>query len=247
MNQKNTPSASPRRQLILGFVAANLVLIAIATTVWFNKPDTPPQIQGVLLQQGRPVLDFSLLDHNNRTFGNSELLGRWHLVSYGFTTCPDVCPTTLSALAQVSRMLEEQQRAPVSILFYSVDHRRDTVSQLASYVPFFDEDFLGLTHLDSSENPHLPFEQSLGIFARLTPVDEQVDGQFTAAYEVSHGVTLFLLNPEGQLQAIFEPGEDEHGAKVFQAEKIYSDYLQVRDYLDRQGVTPHNSLASLLP
>ena len=223
---------STRARLILGFALANLALVIIAASVWFNKPATPPQIQGVLMQESKPLQDFSLLDHNNRRFGNTELLGQWHLVSYGFTTCPDVCPTTLSTLAGVTRQFEAEGLAPPRVLFYSVDHRRDTVSQLATYMPFFHEKFLGLTHLDNSDNPHLPFEQSLGIFAQLTPVEEEVAGQVTDAYEVSHGVTLFLLNPRGQLQAIFKPGEDQHGAQVFDAGQIYRDYLQILGYFN---------------
>ncbi|MFT4822486.1 MAG: protein SCO1/2 [Halioglobus sp.] len=228
--------ASPRSKLIAGFVLANIIIAIVAAVVWLNKPDPPPQIQGVLLNQARALGEFSLLDQNNKPFSNENLMGRWHLVTYGFTTCPDVCPTTLATLAQVSNRLDAD-RDPYSegkslrVLFYSVDHRRDTVQQLAAYVPFFDEKFVGLTHLDSSANPHLPFEQGLGIFARLTPSDELVDGEFTNAYDVSHGVTLFLINPEGKLQAILEPGEDENGSQVFDEEKVLQDYLKVRRYV----------------
>ncbi|MFK8047466.1 MAG: SCO family protein [Halioglobus sp.] len=228
--------SSPRSKLIAGFVLANLILATVAGVVWMNKPDPPPQIQGVLLNQSRALGDFSLLDQHNKPFTNQDLMGRWHLVTYGFTTCPDVCPTTLSTLVQVTKRLEASQSVnadgdALKVLFYSVDHRRDTVEQLAAYIPFFHEQFLGLTHLDDSANPHLPFEKGLGIFARLTPSDEQVDGEYTDAYEVSHGVTLFLLNPKGELQAILEPGEDEHGSQVFDEEKVLQDYLKIRRYL----------------
>ena len=234
----------PRAKFILSFALANLVLVLIAATVWLNKPETPPLIQGVLLPESRPLQEFGLIDHNNQIFGNEDLIGQWHLVAYGFTTCPDVCPTTLSTLAQVAGRLRADGHNPPEVLFYSVDHRRDTVAQLASYMPFFHPDFRGLTHVDNALNPHLPFEQGLGIFARLTPVDEQVDGQFTGAYQVSHGVTLFLINPQGRLQAIFEPGEDQHGAKVFDAGKIYHDYLQVMAYFDSPGAMNEPALAS---
>jgi protein SCO1/2 len=130
-------------------------------------------------------------------------------------------------------LLEKDGRNAPRILFYSVDHRRDTSAQLKAYIPFFHPDFLGLTHLDDSANPHLGFEQSLGIFAQLTPLDVEVDGQFSNTYQVSHGVTLFLINPAGQLQAIFEPGEDRHGIKTFNAEQIYRDYLRIIEYLNR--------------
>lgn len=220
---------------------ANIVLALVAGAVWINKPAPPPQIQGVLLNQSKALGEFSLLDQNNKPFTNEDLVGRWHLVTYGFTTCPDVCPTTLYTLAEVAKRLDSNQienseRDALKVLFYSVDHRRDTVDQLAVYVPFFHEQFLGLTHLDNSDNPHLPFEQGLGIFARLTPSDEQVDGEFTNAYEVSHGVTLFLINPKGELQAILEPGEDEHGSQVFDEEKVLQDYLKIRQYLEHSDL-----------
>jgi protein SCO1 len=223
---------SPRARLIGGFALANLLLLAIAATVWLGRPPQPPQIQGVLMAEARPLAPFSLLDHNNRRFDNNALTGRWHLVSYGFTTCPDVCPTTLSTLASVMELLQAGGVNPPQVLFYTVDHRRDTVSQLAAYVPFFSSDFVGLTHLDDSANPHLPFENSLGIFAKLTPLNEEVNGEFINAYDVAHGVNLFLLNPAGELQAVFEPGEDKHGLQVFDADQIYRDYRKVITYLE---------------
>ncbi|MEH6568096.1 MAG: SCO family protein [Halioglobus sp.] len=225
--------SSTRIKLALSFVVANVLLATIIWAVWLSKPNAPPQIQGVLLTQGKDLSEFSLLDHNNQQFGNRNLLGQWHLVSYGFTHCPDVCPTTLSILAAVSDQLISEGREPLNILFYSVDHRRDTAAHLASYLPFFDSKFLGLTHTDNAKNLHLPFEQGLGIFAKLTSAGDTVDGQYTSNYEVSHGVTLFLLNPQGQLQAIFEPGEDQYGSKVFDSQTIFADYLKIRRYFDQ--------------
>ena len=155
--------------MLTGLLLANMAIAAVAAVVILNRPTSPPLIQGVLLPEGRELQPFSLLDHHNQVFNNDSLKGRWHLVSYGFTTCPDICPTTLSQLAIVASRLEQQGGEDLRILFYTVDHRRDTISQMASYVPFFHPDFVGLTHLDDSNNPHLPFEQSLGVYAQLVP------------------------------------------------------------------------------
>ena len=92
-------SLSVRGRLLSGFVLANIAIIAVASAVYMHRPTPPPQIQGVLLSQASPLPAFSLLDQNGATFTNSDLLGRWHLVTYGFTTCPDICPTTLSELS----------------------------------------------------------------------------------------------------------------------------------------------------
>jgi protein SCO1/2 len=216
--------------MLLGFTLANTAMALVAAALFFNRPASPPLIQGVLLTDGRPVQDFSLLDHHGKHFTNRELLGQWHLVSYGFTTCPDICPTTLSQLSEATARLGEYED-DLQVLFYSVDHRRDTVQQLAAYLPFFSPDFVGLTHVDDPGNPHIPFEQSLGIVARLQP--NLKDGSADPDdYQVQHGVTLFLLNPEGELQAIFEPDQVAPGVHAYDPERLVSDYLAVRRYLE---------------
>jgi protein SCO1/2 len=216
--------------MLAGFIAANAIIAIVAVLVLLNRPAAPPLIQGVLLPEGRELAAFSLLDHHNRSFTNSELTGRWHLVSYGFTTCPDICPTTLSQLSVVAAALEQQDADDdLRVLFYTVDHRRDTVGQMASYVPFFHPDFVGLTHVDRADNPHLPFEQGLGIIAQLVPV---ADADPTLnEYQVNHGVTLFLINPDGKLQAIFEPDRSAAGVHSFDPDKVLRDYLAIRGYL----------------
>lgn len=215
---------SPRARMMVGFVLANTAIFVVATLVLLNKPEPPPTIQGVFLSEAQSILPFSLLNQHNRTFSNRDLLGQWHLVSYGFTTCPDICPTTLAQLAQLNALIKKNGDE-LRILFYSVDHQRDTVAQLASYMPFFHPDFIGLTHLDNSGDQHLPFEQGLGISAQLIP--NEADSA-ESNYQVVHGVTLFLLNPEGQLQAILKPGTDANRNKAFDAATIYRDFLRVR-------------------
>ncbi len=216
--------------MLAGFTLANLTILLAAFLLYSNRSAAPPLIQGVLLPEAREIQSFSVLSHYNEPFTNADLLGRWHLVSYGFTTCPDICPTTLSRLADVSRALEEQGHSDLNVLFYSVDHRRDTVAQLASYVPYFHPDYIGLTHVDNPDNGHLPFEQSLGIIAQLTPNLSPEAAADPNDYQVSHGVTLFLINPEGKLQAIFEPGEAGPNMPDFNPAQVLQDYLAIRDY-----------------
>jgi protein SCO1/2 len=224
-------SLSARGRMLLGFVLANTVIIAVAAAVLLNQPKAPPLIQGVLLAEGRAVDSFRLLSHFGEPFSNSDLRGQWHLVSYGFTTCPDVCPTTLSQLAVVASKLEAAEVQDLRFLFYTVDHRRDTATQLASYLPFFHRDFLGLTHLDDPANPHQPFEQGLGIAARLEPVTDGTATPSVNDYQVIHGISLLLLNPRGELQAIFKPNETAPGVRSFDPDKILRDYRAIRNYL----------------
>jgi protein SCO1/2 len=203
--------------------------VTVAAVVLLSRQPAPPQIQGVLLPQARPLPDFQLVDHRNNVFTNSDLRGRWHLVSYGFTTCPDICPTTLTQLATATRKLQDQGHAELQVLFYTVDPARDTVTQLSTYVPYFDPGFIGLTRIDGGDL-HLPFEQGLGIVAQLLPLEGPDIKPEDNEYQVVHGVKLFLLNPDGELQAIFSPDTSFSGTHTFNPDTIARDYLAVRSY-----------------
>lgn len=223
---------SPRARMLAGFLLANVTIAIVASAVLLNRPASPPLIQGVLLPEARPLPAFELLDHHNRRFTNADLQGQWHLLSYGFTTCPDICPTILSQLAAVARDVKAQRDADMRVLFYTVDHRRDTVAQMAAYVPFFDPDFIGLTYTDDNDKRHLPFEQGLGIVAQLLPLAGADSKSQHSEYQVLHGVALFLINPRGELQAILQPDTSFSGTHSFNPDTITRDYLAVRRYLE---------------
>jgi protein SCO1 len=173
--------------------------------------------------------DFVLIDHNHRAFTRNELRGKWHFVSYGYTFCPDICPITLSILSSLVRRLQEDAYAhDTGVLFYSVDPERDTPERLAQYVTFFNRDFIGLTYTDDRRQPHIPFEKSLGMVYEIPAVDVGVYGD---EYPVNHGVMIYLLNPEGNLQAVFTPEFNDDGMFYFSTDRLYTDYRAIRSYL----------------
>ncbi|MFO7551943.1 MAG: SCO family protein [Haliea sp.] len=227
-------SMQPRQRMLLGFILANSAIAAVAAILFLNRPTPPPQIEGVLLPEARALAPFVLTDHHGDPFSNSDLKGRWHLVSYGFTTCPDVCPATLAELAGFRSQLAPELRRDLQVLFYSVDHRRDTPGQVASYVSFFDSSFTGLTATDGGEAGAAAFANSLGILSVLEPAEGTTleDGD----YQVGHGVSLLLLNPEGKLQAVLEPGRiDALGFPGFDIATLVRDYTAIRAHLSETG------------
>lgn len=228
----DTRRLSPRGRMLLGFLLANTTIALVAALLWFNRPLPPPRIQGVLLPQARELGQFELTDHTGASFDNANLRGKWHLVSYGFTTCPDVCPSALSELASFIDRLEPSDREDLQVLFYSVDPARDTPAQLNSYLSFFNEEFTGLTVTDAAQQDPAAFERSLGILAQLLPAPgtRPEDGD----YQVSHSVTLLLLNPRGELQAVLEPDPAGAGVPGFRVETLLRDYRAVRKHLARQ-------------
>ena len=209
-----------------------VLLISISVFIIANIPEKPPLIQGLLLPQAKVLNNFTILDHNNNNFSNQQLLGRWHLINYGYTNCPDICPTTLGVLANVVTSLKShQQFGDLTILFYSIDHKRDTYGRLAEYISFYNQDFKGLTYLDSMQENAELFESSFGMISKLTPIKSSDNEDSFSSYSVSHGVLLYLINPEGKLQAVLRPFENKNGILYFTESQIVDDYLAIRKYL----------------
>lgn len=218
------------RVAVLAGLVTFAVFVAVNAYVLLDA-ESLPKIQGIVIPEARGLDDFVLRSHHDKPFTESDLKNRWHLVSYGFTDCPDICPTTLDKLARVEEKLQQLgQYEDLQILFYTVDPKRDTTERLSQYVAFFSEDFIGLTWGLELATNHLPFEQSLGIISSIDPLPENQARHDYKGYSVSHGVVLYLLNPEGKLQAILKPDVDSQGLHYFSVDKIYRDYLTIRSY-----------------
>jgi protein SCO1/2 len=223
---------SPQKKIQLGIAVVLSVVTIVIAVAMITRPLTPPVITGVLIPEALPIKEFSLLDHNNREFSNTDLAGQWHFISYGYTYCPDICPTTLTTLAQVAKSIEKDQKfSDIEMLFYTVDPERDTTDRLAEYLPWFHPGFVGLTAGTTAETGGLAFEKSLGIMAVLTPLEMDEGLEDHGGYSVSHGVSIYLLNPDGKLQAVFKPQTDKDGTQFFTAKQIYGDYKKIRKYL----------------
>lgn len=150
-----------------------------------------------LYDQEVAIADFKLVDQNNQSFVPDDLNGRWTLWFFGFTYCPDICPTTLGTLSAVLNTLKEEHSIsePISIVFVSVDPNRDSPERLKTYVNAFHKDALGVTAYDDSL---APFLKNMGIIATIQP-HEPGDQQ----YQVDHSSTIFLIAPNKRITAVF--------------------------------------------
>jgi protein SCO1/2 len=156
------------------------------------QDDSPGLVAGTRMPQPRPVAGFSLQDHHGAVFGNAQLAGRPSLVFFGFTHCPDVCPTTLALMAQLAR---EPRLAALRLVFVTVDPKRDDATTLANYVRAFGDSITGLRGEDAALEPLL---QSLGAARSV----QQLAG---GDYVVDHSATLFFVDAQGRLAAVFTP------------------------------------------
>ena len=134
-------------------VVGLLVLIGIIVAGFVHRVSLPRamtepemKINGLyLLETPRDIGAFKLTDHHGEAFDPARFEGRWSLVFFGFTYCPDICPTTMAFLNDFMSSLEGTEVEDTQVVMVSVDPARDTVEQLASYVPYFNPDFIGVT------------------------------------------------------------------------------------------------------
>ncbi len=147
---------------------------------------------GTWLPEPRAVADFRLLDQHGRERSAADLRGHPTLLFFGFTYCPDVCPTTLAAVDQA---LRGQPLPDLQVLFVSVDPERDTSAVLADYVGAFNREFIGLRGETQALAPLL---RSLGALAIRQPLSG-------GGYTMDHTATLYLMDTRGRLVAVFTP------------------------------------------
>ena len=209
----------------------SVVAFFIVLALFKNTQATLPIIHGAIVPQRKDIDEFILQDHLGNVFSNKQLLGRWNLLSYGYTSCPDICPTTLHVLNGLKKKLKQVEHfSELQILFYSIDPKRDTVARLSQYMAFFDDEFIGLTGGESEPEKAQDFEKSLGIKAVLTPVAADEKNNDSEDYTVAHGVMLYLINPRGQLQAVLKPQLSEMGVQHFTSEQLMKDYIALREH-----------------
>ena len=192
-----------------GFPLAAAALAAALAGAWLVDIDRrsdsrarvlPDQVM-TLLATPRPVTDFTLTDDRNRVFDLARLKGKWSFVFFGFTHCPDVCPTSLAALAGARARIERSAAgaADIQFVFVSVDPNRDTPGKLGPYVRAFDASFVGVTG-DDAQIANLAGQ--LGAFYEVAMTPGADD------YPVSHSAAVFLLDPRARQHAVFAPPLD---------------------------------------
>ena len=157
----------------------------------------PPSAGGIALPGGTSLGGpFTLRDHTGRTVTDADYRGSFMLVFFGFTFCPDVCPTELQTIAAAMDLLGPQSTR-VRPLFISVDPGRDTPEKLAEYVALFHPSITGLT--GTPEQVAAVARAYRVYYARSTPPG-------ASEYLMDHSAFTYLMGPDGGLRAIFRPG-----------------------------------------
>lgn len=164
--------------------------------------------------------EFTFYKGDQVAFTNESLKGKWSLFFVGYTYCPDVCPTTLADLDRVYPNLTNNQEVTTQVVFVSVDPNRDKAEQLADYVHYFNENFIGVT---SSHEQLWPLVTELGLIYSLVE-----EGETDEYYLVDHSASIVLINPEGKLHATFKSVVNEQGINHVDMDLMVKDIKNIQ-------------------
>ncbi|KAF0861928.1 SCO family protein [Pseudomonas sp. LD120] len=143
----------------------------------------------ILLPQSRTLPAVKMLDEDGQPVMIDELKGKWSLLFFGYTFCPDICPTTLAQLRQIKSELPKEAVDKLQIILVSVDPGRDTPAQLKQYLGYFDKDFQGLTGASIEDLQKLANAVSIPFI----PADTSKPN-----YTVDHSGNLAVIGPDGR-------------------------------------------------
>lgn len=182
-------------------IAGVLLFMTVVVTSFIHRVGEPrimslaeTRANGLFLfDTPRDPGEFSLIDHHGSPFTREDLIDQWTLIFFGFTHCPDICPTTMAELAELKAQLVGTEASDARVVMLSVDPARDTPERLTQYVPYFHADFIGVT---GDFTDILSFAQRLN--APFRKVSEP-DG----AYQMEHSANVMLMNPRGDYHGFF--------------------------------------------
>ena len=175
-----------------------------------------PDVQGFLWPNPPSVKEFSLIDESGAKFSRQQLLGHWSFLFFGFSQCPDVCPTTMQVLKNVKNALSSDDVFSNSgqVVFVSVDPERDTPPVLRQYLHYFDPEFIGITGPDDKLKA---LTRPLGILFGKIPSGD--------SYTMDHSASILLVDPKGRVLGVFSmPHEANQLSRAFKS--ISEFYVQ---------------------
>ena len=206
----------------LYFVVATVIILATLAQLAFlkygmsndNTQYMDDGISATILYDATAITSFTLIDHNGEVFSQDNLIGKWSFLSFGYTHCPDICPSTLKTLDLVDKILHEMDNTILpQTIFITLDPERDDVATLSEYIPWFNKDFIGLT---GTAEQIAVLTKNLGIMNQKRQ-DQTGEGD----YQIDHTVVIMVIDPKGRLRALSSAPHD--------AQTIADDFIKITE------------------
>jgi len=202
------------------FIAIAIIAISIGvfTQISSDKTAAMPELaKAIILPKPKAINDTEFIDHHGKPYSLEQMRGKWSILFFGFTNCPDICPTTMQTLSAVkAKVSEAGWWDNYQVIMVTVDPERDSTERLAKYVPYFDSEFIGLS---SDVETTTAFAKQLGILfvkrdiepsansekPSANDIESSADNEKPSAnnenndfYQVDHSASIILINPDGQ-------------------------------------------------
>lgn len=189
---------APRKSRVVWLVCGGILFLVCALLFLWRQwaAMTPYQFHGTSYTEDKALPDFQLTGQTGRPVKLSDFRGKVVLLEFGFTSCPNICPTSLGDLAMINRGLTPEEREKVQVIFVTVDPQRDTPAKLAEYMPFFDEKFLGLTGTPEEIDA---VAKDYGAYYRRLPLPGRPDD-----YTMDHSTYTYLIDEAGRLRVMYD-------------------------------------------
>jgi len=193
-------------------IVSCLAVMLIALSLYVNKMTTKVYLSNeqlkdlglYLIDPARNLGSFNLIDSSGKEFLHQDFEGKWNVLFFGFTFCPDICPITMRMLSRIEKEIDSQELDKIRIFLVTVDPDRDSPDQLKVYLENFSENFIGLTGgLDQIYN------FATRVNAPFSPISNSKDPHYT----VDHTGSIILINPEGNYAGFFRAPHNQDDIK----------------------------------
>jgi len=199
------------------YVIVAVIALGFGAFIYKQATSIAPPEHALFYQEPRTLNTFELTSHNNQAFTNEDLKGKWSWVFFGYTSCPDVCPTTLQEINFVYQDLKAIANNS-QVLLVSVDPLRDNVDKLSQYIAYFNKEFIALR---GGHEVLFPFARNVGLMYAI------VDETDKDSYLVDHSASLVLINPDGNISAIFKPDHELGELPTIDGENLVTDFKKI--------------------
>lgn len=216
-----TSNPLKQKKIILGGV-----ILILGLCLWLLSSPKPPVMPfpGVtILPNPMVISEFELISHQGKPYTNEDLKGKWSFMFFGYTHCPDVCPTTLALLNNFYKKQEQQDNK--NVIFVTADPIRDSVEVMAEQIDYYNKNFTGLTANDVPTIKKLGEE--VGVIFDYETLDHDLIRDYStltseSEYAVEHNASIFIIDPKGRLVAdILPPHTLERVSKTFSLVEEY--------------------------
>ena len=208
-----------KKKILIVFCSVFLLII-----LWQNYDIKKPIVNALWLEEPRNIGDFHFTTHMNSDFSQVNLMNHWTILFIGYTGCPDICPNSFQNLNSAYKELKSIQNN-LNVVFLSVDPKRDTTDKLASYIGFFNDNFIAMT---GNEADIYYFTQKLNLVYMM------LDNPYGGDYLVDHSVDFVLINPEGKLEAMFKSSTELAGLTEVSKEVLIEDFKKITRYQSKK-------------